>query len=164
MINITLPDESIKSFDEYPKGADVASSISEGFARNCVAMEIDGVLLDLNREIMEDAKVRFITTRDEEALEILRHSSAHVMAEAVQNIYPDAKLTIGPVVEEGFYYDIDTAPLSQEDFPAIEAEMKKIIKAKKPFERSVISKADALEMFKDNPYGPAPASLRDILF
>ncbi|MCP4114813.1 MAG: threonine--tRNA ligase [Desulfobacteraceae bacterium] len=152
MINITLPDNSIKSFEEYPKGMDVARGISEGFARNCVAMEIEGQLIDLDQEIKEDCNIRLITSRDAEALEILRHSCAHVMAEAVQNLYNDAKLTIGPVVEDGFYYDIDMAPISEDDFPAIEAEMKKIIKAKKPFERSEVSKEEALEMFKDNPY------------
>ncbi len=152
MINITFPDNSIKTFEEYPKGMDVARGISEGFARNCVAMEIEGQLLDLDQEIREDCNLRLITTRDAEAVEILRHSCAHVMAEAVQNLYNDAKLTIGPVVEDGFYYDIDMAPISEDDFPAIEAEMQKIIKAKKPFERSVVSKDEALEMFKDNPY------------
>ncbi len=152
MINITFPDNSIKTFEEYPKGMDVARGISEGLARNCVAMEIEGQLLDLDQEIREDCNIRLITTKDAEAVEILRHSCAHVMAEAVQNLYNDAKLTIGPVVENGFYYDIDMAPISEDDFPVIEAEMKKIIKAKKPFERSVVSKEEALEMFKDNPY------------
>ena len=152
MINITLPDNSIKSFNEYPRGMDVAKSISDGFARNCVAMEIDGKLLDLDVEIKEDCAIRLITTRDPEAVEVLRHSAAHVMAEAVQNLHPDAKLTIGPVVEDGFYYDIDMEPISDADFPGIEAEMAKIVKAKKTFERSEITREEALEMFKDNPY------------
>ena len=133
MINITFPDNTIKSFEEYPKGMDVARGISEGLARTCVAMEINGHLLDLDQEIQKDCTIRLITTRDPEALEILRHSSAHVMAEAVQNLYHDAKLTIGPVVEDGFYYDIDMAPISEDDFPAIEAEIAKIVKEKKPF-------------------------------
>ncbi|MBI9087778.1 MAG: threonine--tRNA ligase [Desulfobacterium sp.] len=152
MINITFPDNSIKTFEEYPKGMDVARGISEGLARNCVAMEIEGQLFDLDQEIREDCNIRLVTTKDAEAVEILRHSCAHVMAEAVQNLYSDAKLTIGPVVEDGFYYDIDMTPISEDDFPAIEAEMQKIIKAKKPFERSVVSKEEALELFKDNPY------------
>ncbi len=152
MINITLPDNSIKAFEEPVPGMDVALSISEGFARNCVAMEIDGKLLDLNRKIESDTVLRLITKKDNEALEILRHSAAHVMAEAVQNLYDNAALTIGPVVEDGFYYDIDMKPVSKEDFPAIEAEMNKIIKAKKTFERKVVSKSEALEIFKDNPY------------
>ena len=92
-------------------------------------------LVDLNTKITQDAQVRLITTKDKEALEILRHSAAHVMAQAILHLYKDAKLTIGPVVEDGFYYDIDMEPISEDDFPEIEAEMKKIIKAKMPFER-----------------------------
>ncbi|MCK5101120.1 MAG: threonine--tRNA ligase, partial [Desulfobacteraceae bacterium] len=133
MINITLPDSSIKSFDNIPTGMDVAKTISEGFARNCVAMESDDILMDLSVKIENDSKIKFITARDDQGLEILRHSSAHVMAEAVHNIYKDALLTIGPVIEDGFYYDIDMPPISEDDFPAIETEMKKIIKEKKTF-------------------------------
>jgi len=152
MINITFPDNSIKSFENNPSGMDVAKSISEGFARNCVAMKIDNQLKDLNLTIKEDTSISFITANDEEGLEILRHSSAHVMAEAVLNIYKDAKLTIGPVVEDGFYYDIDMDPISEDNLEVIEAEMKKIIKAKSSFERNVISKEKALEIFSDNPF------------
>ncbi|MBW1758803.1 MAG: threonine--tRNA ligase [Deltaproteobacteria bacterium] len=152
MINITLPDKSIKSFENNPTGLDVAKSISEGFAQNCVAMEQDGTLVDLNTTITKDSRIKFITTRDKEALEILRHSAAHVMAEAVTFLYKDAKLTIGPVVKDGFYYDIDMEPVSEDDFPKIEAEIKKIIKAKKPFTRKEVSKSEALEFYKDEPY------------
>ncbi|MCD4741711.1 MAG: threonine--tRNA ligase [Desulfobacteraceae bacterium] len=152
MINITLPDDSIKSFDNIPTGMDVAKSISEGFARNCVAMKLDENLIDLNSKIENDSRIKFITLRDEQGLEILRHSSAHVMAEAVQNVYKDALLTIGPVIEDGFYYDIDMPPVSEDDFSVIETEMKKIIKEKKTFERIVVSKKEALEIFKDNTY------------
>ena len=152
MINITFPDNSIKSFENNPSGMDVAKSISDGFARNCVAMKIDGRLLDLSQTIKEDSAISFITAKDDEGLDILRHSSAHVMAEAVLNIYKDAKLTIGPVVEDGFYYDIDMDPISKDDLGAIEAQMKKIIKAKSTFERKVVSKEQALEIFKDNPF------------
>jgi threonyl-tRNA synthetase len=152
MIKITLPDNSIKEFENLPTGLTVAQSISEGLARNCVAMEIDGKLVDLHQEIKQDAHVRLITTKDPEALGILRHSAAHVMAEAIMHIYPDAKLTIGPVVENGFYYDVDMEPISEDAFPAIEAEMQKIVKAKKPFRRKMVSKAEALEFYKDEPY------------
>ncbi|WP_022667723.1 threonine--tRNA ligase [Desulfospira joergensenii] len=152
MISITFPDKTIKSFENNPTGMDVAQSISEGFARNCVAMKISDRLLDLSLEIKEDSEIELITTKQKEGLDILRHSSAHVMAEAVLNIYPDAKLTIGPVVEDGFYYDIDMAPISEDDLPAIEAEIKKIVKAKAGFERKVVSKEEALELFKDNPF------------
>jgi len=152
MIHITLPDGSRKPFEDQPTGLAVAKSISEGLARECVAMEVDGQLVDLNRTIENDAAVRLITTRDPEALEIMRHSAAHIMAQAVMHVYPDAKLTIGPVVEDGFYYDIDMQPLSEEAFPKIEAEMKRIVKAKIPVVRHEVSKADALEFYKDEPY------------
>jgi len=152
MINITFPDNSIKSFENIPTGMDVAKSISEGFARNCVAMKINEQLFDLNQAIKKDTAINFITANDDEGLDILRHSSAHVMAEAVLNIYPDAKLTIGPVVEDGFYYDIDMDPISKDDLGAIEAEMKKIINAKSRFKRKVVSKEQALAIFKDNPF------------
>lgn len=152
MVNITLPDGSIKSFDSAPTGADVAKSISEGFARSCVAMEVGGELMDLSREIAADTPLRLITDKDPEGLEIMRHSAAHVMAQAVLKVYKDAQLTIGPVVEDGFYYDIDMDPVSEDDFPKIEAEIKKIIKQKLPFERREVPKADALEFYKDEPY------------
>ncbi|OQY57540.1 MAG: threonine--tRNA ligase, partial [Desulfobacteraceae bacterium 4572_88] len=152
MINITFPDGKIQSFENPPTGLDVAKSISEGFARNCVAMEVDGNPLDLNTQLARDANVRLITTKDEEALDILRHSSAHVMAQAILRVYKDAKLTIGPVVEDGFYYDIDMDPISEDDFPKIEAEMKKIIKAKLPITRKVVSKSDAMKFYKNEPY------------
>ena len=152
MINITFPDNTTKKFENDPSGMDVAVSISEGFARNCVAMKIDDQLKDLNQIIDHDTAISFITSKDDDGLEILRHSSAHVMAEAVLNIYNDAKLTIGPVVEDGFYYDIDMNPISEDDFGAIEAEMKKIIKAKNNFKRKVVSKQEALKIFLDNSF------------
>jgi threonyl-tRNA synthetase len=133
-------------------GLEVAKSISDGFARNCVAMEIDDNLVDLSVAIDHDAKIRFITSKDKEGLEILRHSAAHVMAQAILRIYQDAKLTIGPAVEDGFYYDIDMEPVSEDDFPKIEAEIKKIIKEKLPVKRREVIKAEALEFYKDEPY------------
>ena len=152
MIQITLPDGTIREFENKPTGMDVALSISEGFARNCVAMEINGELIDLTTVINEDSSVKLFTVKDPESIEILRHSAAHVMAEAVMSLYDGAKLTIGPVVEDGFYYDIDMPPVSEEEFAKIEAEMKKIINAKIPFKRTVIPKDEALAFFKDDPY------------
>ena len=152
MINITLPDGDIKQFDGVPTGLDVAKSISEGLARNCVAMELDGQLVDLNRKIETDASVRLVTTQAPEAIEILRHSAAHLMAQAILHLYPDAKLTIGPAVEDGFYYDIDMGPVSEEDFKTIEADMQKSVKAKLPFVRREVSKSEALAFYKDEPY------------
>jgi threonyl-tRNA synthetase len=152
MITITLPDGSIKQFDQPPTGLDVALGISEGLARNCVAMKVDDQLMDLSRAIETDAAVHLLTLKDPESLEIMRHSAAHVMAQAVLRLYPDAKLTIGPVVEDGFYYDIDMEPISEEAFGRIEAEMKKIIKAKLPIERRVVPKEEALEFYQNEPY------------
>ena len=90
MANITFPDGNIKSFKNNSTGLDVANGISEGFARNCVAMELDSEIVDLSRKIIRDAEIRFITTKDPEALKILRHSAAHVMAQAILRLYPDA--------------------------------------------------------------------------
>jgi len=152
MINITFPDGNIKSFEDSPTGLDVAKSISEGFARNCIAMELNSDLVDLNTKIVRDSQIRLITTKDTEALKILRHSAAHVMAQAILHLYKNAKLTIGPAVENGLYYDIDMEPVSEDDFQKIETEMKKTIKAKVPFQRKVVSKSQALEFYKDEPY------------
>ena len=152
MIHITFPDGNIKDFEQPPTGLDIAKSISEGFARNCVALEKDGVMVDLNSVVNEDASIRLITTRDPEAVDLLRHSAAHVMAQAILRLYKDAHLTIGPAVEGGFYYDIDMQPISEEDFSKIEAEMKKAIKAKSPFVRREVSKEEALEFYQDEPY------------
>ena len=152
MVKITLSDGTIKSFENTPSGFDAAKSISEGFARNCVVMELDSKLVDLSTKITKDSSIRFITTKDAGAIEILRHSAAHVMAQAIRSLYRDARLTIGPVVEDGFYYDIDMEPVSEDDFPKIEAEMKKIIKAKIPFCRESVSKDKALEFYKGEQY------------
>lgn len=152
MINIALPDGSTKSFENAPTGLDVARSISEGLARNSIAVEVDGRLLDLSERIINDCRLRLITTKDKEALEILRHSTAHVMAQAILHLYKDARLTIGPVVEDGFYYDIDMEPISKDDFPKIEEEIKRIIKAKIPFKRRMVSKSEALQFYENEPY------------
>lgn len=152
MVTITLPDGSLKQFDTPPTGLDVAQTISEGFARNCVAMEIDGVQQDLTRIVQGDCAVRFITLKDPEAIDIMRHSAAHVMAQAILRIYPEAKLTIGPVVEDGFYYDIDMAPVSEDAFGRIETEMKKIVKDKLPIERQEVAKSEALALYRNEPY------------
>ena len=152
MVSITLPDGNIKAFDQAVTGQALAASISEGLARNCVAMELDHRLVDLNTPIERDASVRLVTTKDPEALEIMRHSAAHVMAQAILRLYKGAKLTIGPVVEEGFYYDIDMPPVSEEDFPKIEAEIQRIVKAKIPIRRREVTKAEALAAYREEPY------------
>ena len=152
MVNITLPDGSRKAFENSPTGTELAEGISADFARRCVAMELNDELVDLNTAITGNASVRLITEKDPEALHILRHSAAHVMAQAILRLYKDAKLTIGPAIEGGFYYDIDMPPVSEDDFPKIEAEIKKIIKAKMPIYRKEIPKTEAIEFYKDEPY------------
>ena len=152
MINITFPDGNIKAFENPLSGLEVAKSISDGLARNCMAMKLDDDLVDLNATIDHDANLRLITSKDPEGLEILRHSAAHVMAQAILRIYPDARLTIGPAVEDGFYYEINMAPVSEDDFSKIEAEIKKIIKEKLPVRRREVTKAEALEFYKDESY------------
>ena len=152
MVNITLPDGNLKTFDTAPTGLELAESISADFARNCVAVEIDDTLADLSVPISEDARVRLITRKDPEALHVLRHSAAHVMAQAILRLFKDAKLTIGPAIEDGFYYDIDMQPVSEEDFPRIEAEIKKIIKAKLPIYRKEVPKAEAIAFYKEEQY------------
>ena len=152
MIELTFPDGNIKQFDSPITGFQIADTISKDFSRNCIAMIVDDRLVDLNTSVETNAAIRFITSKDTEALDILRHSAAHVMAQAILHLYPDAKLTIGPTVEDGFYYDIDMEPISNADFPKIEAEMKKIVQAKIPFQRKVLPKSDALDFFKTEPY------------
>ena len=152
MVNITFPDGNIKGFEYAPTGLDIAKSISAGLARNCVAMELNSDLVDLSTKIDRDAKIRLVTIHDPEGLDVLRHSAAHVMAQAILHLYKDAQLTIGPAVEDGFYYDIDMEPVSEDDFKKIEAEMQRAIKAKTPFERKVVSKSEAIEFYKNEPY------------
>ncbi len=152
MVTITLPDGSRKAFENTPTGMELAESISADFVRKCVAMELDDQLVDLSKPITSDARVRLITEKDPEAMHILRHSAAHVMAQAILRLYKDAKLTIGPAIEDGFYYDIDMQPVSEDDFAKIEAEIQKIIKAKLPIYRQEISKDEALKFYKNEPY------------
>ncbi len=152
MITITLPDNSVKQFDAPVTGEDIARSVSDGLWRNSVAMTVDEVPCDLSSLLNRDASVRLITTRDPEGLEVMRHSAAHIMAQAVQHLYEKAELTIGPVVEDGFYYDIDMEPVSEEVFSQIEAEMQAIIKKKQPFVRREVSREEALKMFSGQKY------------
>lgn len=152
MVKITFPDGSSKEFKEAT-GLDIAMSISEGLARVALAIEVNGKLIDLSVPIKKDAKIKIITFKDKEGVEVFRHSTAHIMAAAVLRLWPKIKPTIGPVVEEGFYYDFDKKePFKPEDLEKIEAEMNKIVKNDAKFERVELSKAEAQKMFKDNKY------------
>jgi threonyl-tRNA synthetase len=145
---LTLPDGSVRRFDGPVTGATLAAAIGPGLAKAAIAIMVDGALWDLSRPIEHDANVRLITRKDPEALELIRHDCAHVLAEAVQALYPGTQVTIGPPIENGFYYDFarDT-PFTPEDFPAIEAKMREIIARGAPFERIVTTRHEAIALF-----------------
>ncbi|HEX7340138.1 MAG TPA: threonine--tRNA ligase [Rhodanobacteraceae bacterium] len=149
MITITLPDGSNKPFDNPVSVADVAASIGAGLAKATLAGKVDGQLVDASRVIDHDASLEIVTDKSPEALEILRHSTAHLMGQAVQRLFPGAQVTIGPVIDNGFYYDFAyERPFTPEDLPAIEAEMGKIVKENLPIVRSTKSRDDAVAFFK----------------
>lgn len=149
MINITLPDGSVKQFESGVTALDIAKSISEGLARNVLCASVNGKIVELNRAIDEDASVKLHTWNDAEGKQTFWHSSAHLMASAVLELYPNAKFGIGPAIENGFYYDIDFGEdvLSSEDFSKIEAKMSEIAKSGVALKRVEKSKAEALEYF-----------------
>ncbi len=152
MVKITFPDGSSKDFKDGITGIDIAKNISEGLARQALAIKVDDQVWDLSREIKHDAKIQILTFKDKQGLEVFRHSSAHILADAVTQLFKYAKPTIGPVVEEGFYYDFDHEPFKPEDLEKIELKMKEIIKANLKFERKQVSKKEAIDLFRDNPY------------
>ena len=127
-MKITLKDGSVKEYNEPKSVYEIAKDISEGLARAACAGELNGEIVDLRTEIKEDANLNIITASEEEGLKVIRHTAAHVMAEAVKRLFPNAKVTIGPAIADGFYYDFDAEPFSREDLDKIEVEMKKIIK------------------------------------
>ncbi|AYV67425.1 threonine--tRNA ligase [Niallia circulans] len=150
LIKITFPDGAVKEFPEGTTTEDIAGSISPGLRKKALAGKINGSLYDLKRPILEDASFEIITPDSPDALEILRHSSAHLMAQAIKRIYGKVKLGVGPVIENGFYYDIDLdQSLTPEDLPAIEKEMKKIINENLEIIRKEVSRAEAIELFKE---------------
>lgn len=150
MISVKLPDGSAKELSDGASAADLAKAISDGLARVAVAAKVNGAIVDLQRELPDGAEVAILTKRDSEALEVLRHSAAHLMADAILRIFPKAQLTIGPVVDDGFYYDIymPEGKITPDDFPKIEAEMAKIVKQGHPFVRCVSGYDDANEHYQ----------------
>ncbi len=154
-IHVTLPDGSVKAFESGVTVEDVAASISPSLKKQAVAGKVDGHVVDLNREIEKDATVKILTLKDEEGLEVYRHSTAHLMAQAIKRLYPDVKLGIGPVIEDGFYYDVDLPEsLTPEDLPEIEREMQNIVKEDLPIERQVVSREEAIQLYEEvgDPY------------
>jgi threonyl-tRNA synthetase len=150
MITVTFPDGARRQFTPGTTGLEIAKGISPSLAKRTVAMALDGVLQDLSEKIGHDAKVEFISREDPRALELIRHDCAHVLAEAVQTLWPGTQVTIGPVIENGFYYDFyRNQPFTPEDFPAIEKKMREIIAKNRPFTREIWSREDTKQVFAD---------------
>ncbi|HEU4663487.1 MAG TPA: threonine--tRNA ligase [Dokdonella sp.] len=149
MISITLPDGSQKQFENPPSVQDVAASIGAGLAKAALAGKVDGQLVDSSRIVDRDARLEIVTEKSPEALDIIRHSTAHLLAQAVQRLFPKAQVTIGPVIDNGFYYDFAfERQFTPEDLAAIEAEMKKIVAEALPVTRSVMPRDEAVRYFR----------------
>ena len=149
MPNVTLPDGTVKSYDQALTVAEVASSIGSGLAKAAIAGEVDGQMVDTSYMIEGDASLAIITNKDERALEVIRHSTAHLLAQATQQLYPKAQVTIGPVIDNGFYYDFAYKDgFSEQDLAKIEKKMNAIVKQNLPIERLEMSREDAVKFFK----------------
>jgi threonyl-tRNA synthetase len=149
MINITLPDGSSRQYQKGTTAHQIALSISEGLARNVLAAEVNGEIWDSSRPIESDASVKLLTWNDTAGKATFWHSSAHIMAEALEALYPGTKFGIGPAIETGFYYDVDFGDreFSSDDFKAIEDKILELARQKEVFERKAVSKADAVAYF-----------------
>ncbi|GEQ05377.1 threonine--tRNA ligase [Staphylococcus gallinarum] len=152
-INITFPDGNSKVFDKGTTTEDIAQSISPGLRKKAVAGKLNGQLIDLTRPIETDGEIEIVTPGSEEALEVLRHSTAHLMAQALKRLYGDVCFGVGPVIEGGFYYDFDMEEsISSDDFEKIEKTMKQIVNENYPIERKVVTRNEAKAFFSDDPY------------
>lgn len=150
MVAISLPDGSVRNYENPVSGADIARDIGPGLAKAALAVKIDGELKDLSTTITGDSHVAIVTAKDAEAIEILRHDAAHAMAEAVKELYPDTQVTIGPAIENGFYYDFArVTPFTPEDLEKIEARMHEIVARDEPVTRREVSRDEAVAYFKD---------------
>ncbi|MFA9220225.1 MAG: threonine--tRNA ligase [Sediminibacterium sp.] len=151
MLNISLPDGSVRSVEEGTSAMQLAAQISEGLARNVLAAEVNGVVVDASRPLPDNATVKLLTWNDENGKSTMWHSSAHLMAEALEVLYPGVKLAIGPPIENGFYYDVDFEgkPFTQEDFSKVEKLMLELARQKNEFVRKEVSKADAISYFTE---------------
>jgi threonyl-tRNA synthetase len=153
MVELTFPDGSKKTYDAGVTSLQVALDISEGLARAALAIQFNGNMIDMTTPLTTDGNLRIITFKDPEGVELFKHSSAHLLAHAIKRLYPNAKPTIGPAVEQGFYYDFDDLDISMDDFPKIEAEMKKIVEEKLETKRvEYTNKEEAKAAFQNNPY------------
>ncbi len=152
-ILITFPDGNTKKYPDGTTAGEVATDISVGLAKNCVAAEVNGKLVDLDRPITENAALKLLTPKELKGIEVIRHSCAHILAQAVKRLYPDALPTIGPTIEHGFYYDFDNLEIVDGDLVALEEEMKKIVKEEFPTKRHDYHDAhEAMHDFGKNPY------------
>lgn len=152
-IKITLPDGSVKEFPAGSSTKDVAASIAKSLEKAGLAGKFNGELVDYTRSLHEDGTLEIVTEKHEDALGILRHSTAHLMAQAIKRLFPEVKFGVGPAIETGFYYDTDTEEtISEDDLEAIEKEMKKITSESLPIVRDELSREEALELFKNDPY------------
>ena len=150
MITITLPDGNTLEFPAGTTCLEVAQSISKSLAKVAIAVDLDNQLHDLSFAIEKNCKMNIIKREDDRALELIRHDAAHVMAEAVQKLFPETQVTIGPAIENGFYYDFyREEPFSVEDLPKIERKMRQIIEKNQPFIREIWSRNEAIEFFKN---------------
>ena len=150
MIKITFPNGDMKEFEKGISGFEIATSISPSLAKSALVIKLNEEYLDLNAKIETDGNLKILTSKDEEVLPFIRHSAAHIMAQAIQSIYPDAKLAIGPSIENGFYYDIDCeTKITTEDFEKIEKKMLEIVKQNLPIERKNLSTVEAKKFFAD---------------
>ena len=148
-MKITLKDGSVKEYSEAKSVYDIAKDISEGLARMACAGEVNGEIVDLRTIIEEDCELNIVTANDEAGLRVIRHTASHIMAEAVKRLFPNAKVAIGPAIDDGFYYDFDHTPFTREDLDAIEAEMKKIIKEGHEITRFTLPREDAIALMKE---------------
>jgi threonyl-tRNA synthetase len=150
MVALTFPDGARREYPDNITGLDIAKGISPSLAKRTVAMALDGALVDLADPIKKDGKIEFLTRDDPRALELIRHDAAHVLAEAVQSLWPGTQVTIGPVIENGFYYDFfRNEPFTPEDFPVIEKKMREIVARDKPFTKEVWSRDETRKVFRD---------------
>src|SRR6202158_1965257 len=150
-IALTFPDGARREFPKNITGLDIAKGISPSLAKRTVAMALDGEMVDLTEAIEHDAKIEFISRDDPRALELIRHDAAHVLAEAVQSLWPGTQVTIGPVIENGFYYAFfRNEPFTPEDFATIEKRMREIIARDKPFTKEIWTREQAKQVFADN--------------
>ena len=149
-MNITLKNGDVMTLEEGATAMQAALAISEGLARNAVCAKVNGELVDLSRPLKEGDSLEIVTLKDKEGLQVYRHTCAHVLAQALKTVYPTCKLSIGPVIENGFYYDVDfVTPITAADLAKIEVEMQKIIKSNLPIERFTLPRNEALKLMEE---------------